>query len=220
MELLKHFTVGRQLNIGEDGQPAPRKRRRADDLPPVTPPANGFVSNNANDDSHDNSPYASGEEYSDNDTDAMDELIESRHDVTDNNNGSNPENIENIEGDGNVGHSDPSTGNTSSTDQLFKDIYVEKEVSMYLEPVSDLLAATVTKWCRLPPKRDETKNFFKECLIPQNVEGLKPVLINAPLHKILPKHAKVSDQKLRGITTFLSRTLGPIVKTFRVIVFS
>ena len=89
--------------------------------------------------------------------------------------------------------------------------YVVKELVYYLDPVSQVLADTVTDWCRTPAKREEVRNQFKVCMLPQNVEGLRPIRINEMLYRKLPTKAKVNDQRLGGINTFLSRGMGPIV---------
>ena len=46
-----------------------------------------------------------------------------------------------------------------------------------------------------------------------DIPGLKPVKINDLLYRILPLSAKINDQKLRGINTFLCRALGPLICT-------
>ena len=56
--------------------------------------------------------------------------------------------------------------------------------------------------------------MFEKCLTPENIEGLKPVRINDLLYKKLPFHAKVNDQKLRGLNTFIARGCGPLVSAF------
>ena len=85
---------------------------------------------------------------------------------------------------------------------------------MYLDNVSSLLAINVTEWCRKVPKCTDVREMFKSCLCPENVEGLQPVKINESIYKILPARVKVADQKIRGITTFITRSLGPLLPIF------
>ena len=56
--------------------------------------------------------------------------------------------------------------------------------------------------------------MFKQALVPINVEGLYPVRINDALYKKLPFKARVADQRLRGLNTFLARGMGPLVSIF------
>ena len=80
-----------------------------------------------------------------------------------------------------------------------------------LPPVSDALAKTMTKWLRDHPTREKIKSFFQEALVPPNVEGLQAVKINEALYRTLPFYAKVNDQRLRGINTYFTRGVGPLV---------
>ena len=80
-----------------------------------------------------------------------------------------------------------------------------------LPPVDTTLADIITKWCRIPPKRDEVKELFKEALLPENVSGLKPVKVNEMLYRKMSSNAKINDQKWRGINTFIARGCGSVI---------
>ena len=51
-------------------------------------------------------------------------------------------------------------------------------------------------------------------MTPINVEGLMPVKINDGLYCKLPFKARVNDQRLRGLNTFITRGCGPLVSVF------
>ena len=90
--------------------------------------------------------------------------------------------------------------------------YGDDEPPPKLPPVSEPLAKIISKWLRVTPSRDEIKLLFRDCLLPENVEGLQPVRNNEILYQNLPFNAKLNDQKLRGINTYITRSLGPLVK--------
>ena len=104
-------------------------------------------------------------------------------------------------------HSNPPTPVDLLVDKEYKED-VKKE---YLPPVSRRLAETISKWCRQVPDRERIRAMFKSTLIPENVEGLTPVRINEVLYQRLSYRVKINDQRLRGINTYLTRGLGPIV---------
>ena len=56
--------------------------------------------------------------------------------------------------------------------------------------------------------------MFKEALVPINVEGLHLVKINDSLYRKLPLKARINDQRLRGLNTFLARGTGPLAEIF------
>ena len=94
---------------------------------------------------------------------------------------------------------------------IISEEYCEEEVNFELPPIDGKLANVLNKWLRNLPSRDKVKELFKQCMLPNNVEGLRPVKINALLYnKLLPNY-KINDQRLRGINTFFARGLGPIV---------
>ena len=80
-----------------------------------------------------------------------------------------------------------------------------------LPPVSEKLAKVVSSWLRVTPAREKIKDLFKNTLYPSNVEGLEPVRINDMLYQSLPFTAKVADQRLRGINTYFTRGIGPLI---------
>ena len=48
-------------------------------------------------------------------------------------------------------------------------------------------------------------------LSPPNVEGLQPVKINEILYQKLPLKAKINDQRLRGMNSYLLAGIGPLI---------
>ena len=62
--------------------------------------------------------------------------------------------------------------------------------------------------------REHVKELFKQCMLPENVEGLKPVRINDLLYEKLSFHYKVNDQHLHGINTYFTRGLGPLISVW------
>ena len=198
--------------INEDGEPIamnPRKRRRRNvELLKETAlesPNTGLVSDDIvhdtnssdsdNESKEGDAECSDLENYSDDDNDLMDELIESQSDK-----------------DKETVHGKDSLNNL--VDKIITDNYVNEVPDPYLEPVSSLFAEHVTKWCRNPPKREELKEMFKDCLCPRNIEGLQSVRINEALYKYLPKSAKINDQKLKGINAFICRSMGPVIHIF------
>ena len=80
-----------------------------------------------------------------------------------------------------------------------------------LPAVSPKLAELVNSWMCVAPKREHIKEMFANALVPENVESLLPVKINEALYVRLPFKAKFNDQRLRGINTFFSRGVGPLL---------
>ena len=52
--------------------------------------------------------------------------------------------------------------------------------------------------------------MFKQIILPENIEGLAPVRINEVLYQTIPFKAKIEDQRLHGINTYLARGVGPL----------
>ena len=104
-----------------------------------------------------------------------------------------------------------SDDNSTTMEDILNREYEVSVPTMTLPPVSEKLARNLMKWLREAPSRDKTKEFFAQCLIPENVEGLLPVKINEIVYQKLPFKAKVNDQRLRGINTYFARGLGPLI---------
>ena len=102
----------------------------------------------------------------------------------------------------------------TAADDIFCKEYVVDPPLMHLPPVSETLADIITHWCRVPPKKDDIKTMFKHSLVPINALGLFPVKINEPVYRKLSLKAKIADQKLRGLNTFIARGMGPILSIF------
>ena len=119
--------------------------------------------------------------------------------------------IEDGHGSGVVPSPKDTNCNSTAFDNLISDEYCEEEVVPSLPPIDEKLAIVLTKWLRVCPPREKIKEMFKECMLPSNVDGLKPVRINAIVYNRLTSEMKQNDQKLRGLNTFLARGLGPIV---------
>ena len=94
---------------------------------------------------------------------------------------------------------------------LIAEEYCQVAPTTTLEPIDSKLAKILTSWLRDMPPHDKIKELFKDCMIPINVDGLNPVKINSLVYDKLNVTQKVNDQKLRGINTFLTRGLGPLV---------
>ena len=107
------------------------------------------------------------------------------------------------------------TSLVNMADDIFCQDYVTEDPVKHLPPVSLTLAEKITQWCRSPPTKDEVKEMFRNTSVPINVEGLQPVRINEMLYRKLPFKARVNDQRLRGINTFLARGCGPLVAVFQ-----
>ena len=63
---------------------------------------------------------------------------------------------------------------------------------------------------RITPSRDEIKQLFANVMC-SSVPGLQPVKINDLVYRILPVSAKINDQRLRGINTYLCHAIGPLL---------
>ena len=144
--------------------------------------------------------HDTSENYLDGESDAMDELIDS-----------NKVNQTVSVHDSGAAEHQSENSDYNVINKVFSDNYVVDVPSMYLDNVSSLLATNVTEWCRKVPKRSDVREMFKSCLCPENVQLVK---INESVYKILPARAKVADQKIRGITTFITRSLGSLLPIF------
>ena len=194
------YAVGRRINLNEDGVPAPaqiparRKHTEVELLQEGTSsPKNGLVSSdNSMTGSNDNSENE--EEFSDNEGDIMDDLIEQGHST--------------------VTNSKPNDDVNCKIARLFTDNYVDAVPETYLDPVSSILADNITSWCCRPPAREQVKTLFKNCMILKNIDGLQQDMINEVLYKFLPRSAKMSDQKIKGVCNFIARSMGPVIQVF------
>ena len=96
-------------------------------------------------------------------------------------------------------------------DDFIHEQYLEEPLRAFLPPVSEKLAETITHWCCQVPDREKIRNMFKTTLVPENIAGLGSVKINQVLYQQLPYRVKLNDQRLRGINSFVTRGLGPVV---------
>ena len=197
LELIAQYTVGCRVNMNEGGDPIPKHRRKhRDQEDDQDGPKKGYVSpSHSFCKSEIDEDDTVNESYSDADNDAMDEIIECKSKENECDNAVN-------------------SSQNSFVDKVISANYVKEQPVLYLEPVSHLLVSNITEWCTKPPKRDEVKELFSQCLCPENIEGLKPVRINESFYKIIPPRAKIADQKIRGINQFITRAMGPLVKVF------
>ena len=65
--------------------------------------------------------------------------------------------------------------NNNMLDCIIAEEYCEEEVVLHLPPIGDKLVVVATKWLCVRPPKEKVKEFFKQCMLPSNVEGLKPV---------------------------------------------
>ena len=178
----------RQLTVSEDNKSFTMVSRAGD--------------NNADDVSNDDYDSDNSlEEYSDEDVENMENVIDqnvNKSIVSDVNN-------DNDIGDMVTSDAPPSPSTIAArADDIFCRDYIVDPPVLHLKPVSEMLAATLTTWCHVPPKKEEIKEMFKASLVPINVEGLHPVCINESLYRKLPMKAKINDQRLHGLNTFLA----------------
>ena len=96
-------------------------------------------------------------------------------------------------------------------DDILDRDYGEEQPRPCLPDVSAKLAKAVSTWLRVTPPRDKIKELFKITMIPGNVDGLQPVRINELLYQVLPLKAKRADQSLRGINSFFTKGVGPLI---------
>ena len=66
----------------------------------------------------------------------------------------------------------------TSVEAILSEEYEEVEASNNLPPIDKKLSEIVTKWLRAAPSRERIRELFKDCMLPDNVEGLMPVKIN------------------------------------------
>ena len=96
-------------------------------------------------------------------------------------------------------------------DEFISQQYSEEPLHSFLPPVSQKLAETITRWCCNVPEREKIKTMFETTLVPENVTGLNPVRINEVLYERLSFRVKLSDQRMRGISSFITRGLGSLI---------
>ena len=101
-----------------------------------------------------------------------------------------------------------------TVDSIINEDYCEDETIPHLPPIDSKLSELLTKWLRNAPSREKIKDLFKQCMLPCNVNGLKPVRINDLLYEELTFHYKVNDQHLHGINTYIARGLGPLISVW------
>ena len=179
-----------------------KKRKRTSDaeIQFKTPPQNAQVSKTGEVSESDNNYASDHEGFSDGDASEMEDLIEDN----------NLNSLLNKPSESNV-HKDLN----SKCDDLFTENYLVDPPITHLVLISDTLASAITQWCRLPAKKEEIKEMFKQSLIPKNIEGLYPVHINELLFQKLPFKARLNDQRLRGTNTFLAQGAGPVASIFQ-----
>ena len=116
------------------------------------------------------------------------------------------------------GSAEPVDGNSIddniTVDSIINEDYCEEETVPQLLPINSKLSDLLTKWLHNAPSREKIKDLFKQCMLPSNVSGLKPVRINDPLYEKLNFHYKVNDQHLQGINTYIARGLGPLISVW------
>ena len=179
-----------------------KKRKRTSDaeIQFKTPPRNAQVSKTGEVSESDNDYASDHEGFSDGDASEMEDLIEDN----------NLNSLLNKPSESNV-HKDLN----SKCDDLFTENYLVDPPITHLLPISDTLASAIAQWCSLPAKKEEIKEMFKQSLIPKNIEGLYPFLINELLFQKLPFKARLNDQMLRGTNTFLAQGAGPVASIFQ-----
>ena len=168
--------------------------------------------NNADDVSNDDYDSDNSlEEYLDEDVEYMENVIDQN---------ANKSIVSDVKNDNDIGdmvtsHAPPSPSTIAArADDIFCRDYIVDPPVLHLKPISETLATTLTTWCCVPPKKEEIKEMFKASLVPINVEGLHPVHINESLYRKLPMKAKINDQRLHGLNTFLACGTGPLAEIF------
>ena len=96
-------------------------------------------------------------------------------------------------------------------DDILDHDYREEQPRPCLPDVSPKLAKAVSTWLRVTPPREKIRELFKMTMVPGNVDGLEPVHINELLYQVLPFKAKKADQSLRGINSFFTKGVGPLI---------
>ena len=85
-------------------------------------------------------------------------------------------------------------------DNIVTDEYcIQSKNSIKTDPVSESLASTLNAWLCNSPNKQEIKELFQQCLIPNNVEALNPIRINELLYPRLPFKSKEIDKKIESI---------------------
>ena len=101
-----------------------------------------------------------------------------------------------------------------TVDSIINEDYCEDEMIPHLPPIDSKLSELLTKWLCNAPSREKIKDLFKQCMLPCNVNGLKPVRINDLLYEKLTFHYKVNDQHLCDFNTYIARGLGPLISVW------
>ena len=95
-------------------------------------------------------------------------------------------------------------------DTLIAEEYTEVETLPHLPAIDVKLANILTTWLHTLPSREKVKQLFMKCMLPCNVDGLRPVKINLLVYEKPKPSFKVNDQHLKGINMFFARGLGPL----------
>ena len=72
----------------------------------------------------------------------------------------------------------PTNVKDNTLDAIIVEEYNEEQILPRLPPIDAKLAVVVTKWLRNLPSRGKVKDLFKNCMLPNNAEGLQPAKIN------------------------------------------
>ena len=101
--------------------------------------------------------------------------------------------------------------NDSVTNEFINQLYGEGPRDQHLgPPISALLADTINKWATQIPSKEQNKQAFELCKIPQNIHSLGPVRINDIIYNRLAYKAKQNDRKMRNSASYLKRVMGPL----------
>ena len=105
------------------------------------------------------------------------------------------------------------------TNEYIQSNYVtEKRVEHLASPVATLLADTLNSWIVTLPSKEEIKNAFLPCLVPENVGRLLPVNINETIFNRLPTRAKETDRRLKSHANYFLRPMGPLASIWDVFI--
>ena len=107
------------------------------------------------------------------------------------------------EADALIGRPSAPVDENITVDSIINEDYCEEETVPHLPPIDSKLSDLLIKWLHNAPSREKIKDLFKQCMLPSNVSGLKPVRINDLLYEKLSFHYKVNDQHLLSINTYI-----------------
>ena len=65
-----------------------------------------------------------------------------------------------------------------TVDSIINEDYCKEEMVPHLPAIDSKVSELLTKWLWNAPSHEKIKELFKQCMLPVNVEGLKPVRIN------------------------------------------